>query len=65
MDWLDLFLIFTTPLGTKWILPVVLAIVLIWQAQVGGSQAVAALFTTAIERGIKLIVGHPGPFLDF
>jgi membrane-associated phospholipid phosphatase len=61
---LDRFLIFIRPLGTKWALLMVLALVLIWQFNVGGSLAIAALLTAIIERGIKIFIKRPRPFQD-
>ncbi len=63
-DTLDRLLILTRPLGTKWVLLIFLAIVFLWRLQVGGSLAIAALLVAGIERGVKLIIRRPRPFLD-
>jgi undecaprenyl-diphosphatase len=49
-------------LGTKWALMLYLGIILFWDFQLGLLLIVAALFTTAIESGIKRIVKRPRPF---
>jgi membrane-associated phospholipid phosphatase len=49
-------------LGTKWALLLYLGILLIWRFQIGISLTLAALITTGIESGIKLLIKRPRPF---
>jgi undecaprenyl-diphosphatase len=50
-------------LGTKWALLIVLTVIFLWRTQMGISLAVAALITAGLERGIKLILKRPRPFM--
>jgi len=49
-------------LGTKWVLMGFLSIVILWRFQIGITLIAAALITTAIESGIKLLIKRPRPF---
>ena len=48
--------------GTKWAIFLYLVIDALWQFEIGLTLSVAALFTTAIESGIKLLIKRPRPF---
>jgi undecaprenyl-diphosphatase len=61
---IDRFLIFVRPIGTKWFMLLILALVLIWRIEMVVSLTIAALITAAVERGIKVIVKRPRPYLE-
>ena len=61
---LDRFLIFVRPIGTKWFLLLILVLVLIWRIEMFVSFTLAALITAVVERGIKILVRRPRPFLE-
>jgi membrane-associated phospholipid phosphatase len=61
---LDRFLIFVRPMGTKWFLLLILALVLVWRIEMVVSLTIAALITAVVERGIKVTVKRPRPFLE-